>query len=105
MTEKSITVEEVKYTAELARLELSDEKLEKMAKDLGGILGYFKDLEEADTENVVKINHYDLVGKRKNHFRKDEVVPAEEKVKEAIKDNFPSRQDDLLAVKSILTKK
>ncbi len=102
---KIITIEEVKYTAELARLELSDEKLEKMTKDLGGILGYFKDLEEADTENVTKINHYDLISKRKNHFREDILKPADNNVKAGIKDNFPTKKDDLLAVKSILTKK
>jgi aspartyl-tRNA(Asn)/glutamyl-tRNA(Gln) amidotransferase subunit C len=102
---KVITIEEVKYTAELARLELSDEKLEKMTEDLGEILGYFKDLEEADTENVTKINHYDLVSKRKNHFREDVLKPADDSVKTGIKDNFPAKKDDLLAVKSILTKK
>ncbi len=102
---KSITIEEVKYTAELARLEFSDEKLEKMTKDLGDILGYFEDLAEADTSQDVKINHYDFISERKNHFREDEVVPAEEKTKEIIKDNFPEKQGELLAVKSILTKK
>ena len=105
MTKKSITIEEVKYTAELARLELSDKKLEKMTKDLGGILGYFKDLEEADTENVTKINHYDLISKRKNHFREDVLRPADESVKAGIKGNFPEREGDLLAVESILVKK
>ncbi len=102
---KNITVEEVKYTAELARLEFSDEKLEKMTKDLGGILGYFEDLAEADTSQDIKINHYDFISDRKNHFREDDVIPAEERVREIIKDNFPARQDDLLSVKSILTKK
>ncbi len=102
---KNITIEEVKYTAELARLEFSDEKLEKMTKDLGGILGYFEDLAEADTSQDIKINHYDFISDRKNHFREDEVVPAEEKTKEIIKDNFPEKQGDLLAVKSVLIKK
>ena len=102
---KSITIEEVKYTAELARLEFSDEKLEKMTRDLGGILSYFEDLAEADTSQNVTINHYDFISKRKNHFRKDEVVSVKEETKETIKDNFPVRQDDLLSVKSVLAKK
>jgi aspartyl/glutamyl-tRNA(Asn/Gln) amidotransferase C subunit len=105
MTQKAISTEEVKYTAGLARLELSDEKLKKITKDLGGILGYFKDLEEADTENVTKINHYDLVGKRKNHFRKDKVKQSDEELREGIRNNFPDRDGDLLAVESILVKK
>jgi len=102
---KKISIEEVEYTAELARLELSPEKLKKMAKDLDGILGYFDDLAEADTSKNIKINHYDFISERKNHFREDEVVSADEKVKEGIKNNFPARQGDLLAVKSVLTKK
>lgn len=102
---KKISIEEVKYTAELARLELSPEKLKKMAKDLDDILGYFDDLAEADTSKKIKINHYDFISERKNHFRTDEVMPADKKVREGIKNNFPARQGDLLAVKSILTKK
>ncbi len=101
---KNITIEEVKYTAELARLEFSDEKLEKMTRDLGGILGYFEDLAEADTSQNVTINHYDFISKRKNHFREDRVVPAEGEVREIIKENFPVRQDDLLSVKSVLSR-
>ncbi len=102
---KSITIEEVKYTAELARLEFSDKKLEKMTKDLGGILGYFEDLAEADTSQDIKINHYDFISEKKNHFREDEVVPVEEKVRDIIKDNFPAKNGDLLAVKAVLQKK
>ncbi len=102
---KNITIEEVEYTAELARLEFDDEKLEKMTKDLGGILGYFEDLAEANTSQDIKINHYDFISERKNHFREDKIIPTEEKVREIIKDNFPEKQGDLLAVKSVLQKK
>ncbi len=101
---KNITIEEVEYTAELARLEFGDEKLEKMTKDLGGILGYFEDLAEANTSQDIKINHYDFISERKNHFREDEVVSAKEETKETIKDNFPVRQGDLLSVKSVLSR-
>ncbi len=102
---KKISIEEVKYTAELARLELSPEKLEKMARDLDGILGYFDDLAEADTNKKIKINHYDFISERKNHFWIDEVIPADKKVRDGIKNNFPASQGDLLAVKSVLAKK
>jgi len=102
---KHITVEEVEYTAGLARLEFSEEALRKLAGNLDDILGYFKDLAEADTTKNVKINHYDLISERKNHFREDVLQPADEDVKEIIKDNFPSKNGDLLAVKSIIKKK
>jgi aspartyl-tRNA(Asn)/glutamyl-tRNA(Gln) amidotransferase subunit C len=102
---KNITKEEVEYTAELARLEFSDEELNKLAGNLDDILGYFKDLAEADTSKNVKINHYDLIGEEKNYFRKDSLQVVEEEVGETIKNNFPFKQNALLAVKSVLRKK
>ena len=106
MSQKNITVEEVEYTAELARLELSAKEKKKFAGDLDNILGYFKDLSEADTSKIVKLNHYDLVDRSNgNHFRKDELRSAGNGVREGIKDNFPVKHDDLLMVKTILKKK
>jgi aspartyl-tRNA(Asn)/glutamyl-tRNA(Gln) amidotransferase subunit C len=102
---KNITKEEVEYTAELARLEFSDEELNKLAGNLDDILGYFKDLGEADTSRDIRINHYDFIGEKKNHFRKDSLETTGDEVEEAIKNNFPFRQGDLLAVKSVLKKK
>jgi aspartyl-tRNA(Asn)/glutamyl-tRNA(Gln) amidotransferase subunit C len=101
---KNITIKEIEYTADLARLIFTDEEKQKFAKDLDNILGYFKDLAEAETEGVEKINHYDLIGDRKNHFRGDVLKPADDKVKKGIKDNFPASKGNLLAVKSILSR-
>ncbi len=102
---KKITTKEVKYTAGLARLELSETEEKKFAEDLNNILGYFDDLEQADTNNFAKFNHYELISEKKNHFREDELAEDNEKVREIIKDNFPSKQGNLLAVKAILKKK
>jgi len=102
---KKITIEEVKYTAGLARLELSETEEKKFAEDLNNILGYFDDLEQADTSSFTKFNHYELISEKKNHFREDELVEDNERVREIINDNFPSKQGDLLAVKAILKKK
>jgi len=105
MTQKNITIEDVEHTAELARLELSDDEKKKFAVDLDNILGYFKDLEEADAEGVEKLNHYKLVSDIKNHIRADEVIKPPEGVREGIKNNFPASQGSLLEVKSVLKKK
>jgi aspartyl/glutamyl-tRNA(Asn/Gln) amidotransferase C subunit len=101
---KNITIEDVKYTAGLALLSLSDEDLSKMTDDLNDVLGNFADLQKADTIGVEVLNHYDLISPRKNHFREDVLQSVDGDAKEIIKDNFPSRQDDLLAVKSVLSR-
>ncbi len=105
MTEKVITIKDVEYTADLARIEMTMEELEKMTKDLNGVLAYFRDLQEADTSKVRKVNHYEIVEGKRNHFREDEVESAKKEVKEIIKDNFPEKSGDFLAVRSVLDKK
>ena len=53
MAEKAaITKEELRHLAELARIELDPQEEEKLLKDLGSILDYFKELQKLDTANV-----------------------------------------------------
>ena len=105
MSEKNITIEEVEYTAGLARLELSNKEKKKFAGDLDNILGYFKDLNEADTAKAQKLNHYKLVSNKDNYLRADELKISSEDTRAEIKNNFPARKKELLAVKSVLKKK
>src|SRR4051812_47163088 len=48
-----ITKHELEHLAELVRIELNPKEEEKLLKDLGAILDYFKELQEVDTSNVV----------------------------------------------------
>ena len=47
-----ITLEEVRYVADLANLRLSDEEIARMAHDLDEILTHMEKLNELDTSNV-----------------------------------------------------
>jgi aspartyl-tRNA(Asn)/glutamyl-tRNA(Gln) amidotransferase subunit C len=47
-----ITKEELRHLAELARIKLDPEEEDKLLKDLGNILGHFKELRSLDTKNV-----------------------------------------------------
>ena len=47
-----ITKEEVKKVALLARLELNDDEINNQAEQLEKILGYIKQLEKIDTDDV-----------------------------------------------------
>lgn len=78
-----ITAEEVRHVAELAKLALSDEELERSGYELNRILAYFRELQEVDTEDVPITSHaIPMV----NVLRADEVrpsLPAEEVVANA----------------------
>ncbi|MGI9533785.1 MAG: Asp-tRNA(Asn)/Glu-tRNA(Gln) amidotransferase subunit GatC [Thermodesulfobacteriota bacterium] len=52
-----ISKDEVKDTAELARLEFSENELELFTGQLGRILDYIEDLNELDTENIEPTSH------------------------------------------------
>ena len=47
-----VSEEDVRYVAELAHLELTEEERRRMLKDLNSILGYIDRLNELDTSNV-----------------------------------------------------
>lgn len=47
-----LSAEDVRAIADLARLELDAEDVERYQKQLSGILGYFQKLEELDTSHI-----------------------------------------------------
>ena len=74
----SISVEEVRYIAGLARLRFSEAEEQRLARQMSRILDYVEQLERLDTTGVPPMTHVlDL----HNVFRKDEVqrrIPREE---------------------------
>lgn len=53
----SVTKEEVKYVADLARLQFTDEETERLKGDLNQILDYMETLDELDTSDVEPLEH------------------------------------------------
>ncbi len=49
---QQLSKQELEHLAKLARIELDPKEEEKLSKDLGNILDYFKELQELDTANV-----------------------------------------------------
>ncbi len=47
-----VSAEEVRHVAALANLELTEDELQRMARDLDAVLGYIVQLDELDTANV-----------------------------------------------------
>ena len=92
-----ISKEEVKETAELARLEFSDYELEKFTGQLGRILDYIEDLNELDTEKIEPTSH---VLEISTPLREDEVNQLIT-VEEALK-NAPDTNDDFFVVPKVI---
>jgi aspartyl-tRNA(Asn)/glutamyl-tRNA(Gln) amidotransferase subunit C len=64
-----ISKEEVIYVADLARLEVNDQLVDKFAEQLGTILEYMETLESVDTKDVRPTSHAISMT---NAFREDE---------------------------------
>ena len=52
-----LTEEEVRHVADLARLQLSDEEVERFTHELGRILSYVAQLQELDLSDVPPTTH------------------------------------------------
>ncbi len=53
----SVSKDDVKKIAELARLEFSDSEIDNYTVEMNEILGYVEKLNELDTENVEPLSH------------------------------------------------
>jgi len=93
----SLTAEQVRWVANLARLELSDAELAVMTNQLGRILDYVGQLQSLDTEGVEPLAHALDVA---DVFRADEPRPSLT-VDEALA-NAPKRRGDFYAVPAVL---
>lgn len=69
----SITLKDVEYVANLAKLELSRKEKIKFQKELDNIIKYIDQLNELNTENVPMTSH---VVPLENVFREDRVLPS-----------------------------
>ena len=93
----SLTPEEVKHIARLARVGLSDDEVARFQVQLSEILEYFERLREVDTENLPPTAHTLAMH---NVMRDDEPQPSFDK--EEVLANAPQREDDLFRVRAIL---
>jgi aspartyl-tRNA(Asn)/glutamyl-tRNA(Gln) amidotransferase subunit C len=89
----AITREEVLHVAKLARLELTDEEVERLTEELGAILEAVGKVAELDLDDVPPTSHpLDLV----NAWREDEPRPSLEL--DDVFANAPHREGDLFRV-------
>ncbi|MGM9986235.1 MAG: Asp-tRNA(Asn)/Glu-tRNA(Gln) amidotransferase subunit GatC [Bacillaceae bacterium] len=92
-----ITKEDVKHVANLARLAVTEEEVEKFTKQLDDIITFAEQLNELNTEGVKPTSH---VLEMKNILREDKAkqgLPVEEVLK-----NAPDSQDGFIRVPAII---
>src|SRR5262245_26948212 len=92
----SLTLDDVRKVAKLARLELSDADLATMQQQLSTILDYVAQLQELDTTGVEELAHPLPVV---NVFRPDE--PAPSLPVDAALQNAPNRIDNYFGVPAV----
>ena len=93
----SLTPEQVRHIARLARLGIEDAEVGRFAGQLSEILDYFERLSQVDTENVPPTAHTLPIH---NVFRDDETAPALT-AGEALA-NAPQSEDGFFRVRAVL---
>lgn len=93
----SLTSDQVKHIALLARVGLVPEELERYRSQLENILDHFQMLQEVDTENIPTTSNPVPL---ESVLREDE--PGSSSPKEEVLDNAPRREGDYFKVRAVL---
>lgn len=93
----SLTAQEVRWVAHLARLQLTDEELETLTRQLSAIVSYVDQLKQVDTDGVEPMAHALAI---QNVFREDEAAPSLSTA-DALA-NAPARRGDFYSVPAVL---
>ena len=91
-----ISTDDVKHVAKLARLELTEEEIDKYSKQLGSILQYVEQMNEVDTTGIEPMPHAIPVY---NVMRED--VVKYEQTKEEMLAYAPFEEDGFFRVPKI----
>ncbi|QQS15958.1 MAG: Asp-tRNA(Asn)/Glu-tRNA(Gln) amidotransferase subunit GatC [Candidatus Moraniibacteriota bacterium] len=93
-----LSIEEVKHIAQLARIGLEEEEIEKFRTDLSAVLDSFRELEQADVEGVPA---FDGVPGVANALREDVSKFSNTDDQLRILSSFPRKDGRSLTVKSV----
>jgi aspartyl-tRNA(Asn)/glutamyl-tRNA(Gln) amidotransferase subunit C len=93
----AMEIEQVRWVAHLARLELSDSEFTLISEQLGAIINYVNQLQEVDTTGVEPLAHPLLTH---NVFRDDE--PGHSLTPDQALANAPKRNGDFFSVPAVL---
>lgn len=93
----SVTADQVRHIANLARIAMSDEEIERLVPELNNILGWVEQLGEVDTEGVEPLA---TVVEQKLRLRDDEVTDGN--CRDDILANAPEAEHGFFAVPKVI---
>jgi aspartyl-tRNA(Asn)/glutamyl-tRNA(Gln) amidotransferase subunit C len=93
----SITSDQVRHIAKLARIAMSDEELERLVPELNNILGWVEQLGEVNTDGVEPLT---AVIDQKLRLRDDVVTDGN--IRDEVLANAPDAQHGFFAVPKVI---
>lgn len=93
----SVSTEQVRHIAKLARIAMSDEEIERLAPELNNILGWVEQLSEVNTDGVEPLT---AVIDQQLRLRDD--VVTEGNIRDEILANAPEAQHGFFAVPKVI---
>jgi len=93
----SVSNEQVRHIAKLARIAMSDEEIERLAPELNNILGWVEQLREVDTDGVEPLT---AVIEQKLRLRDD--VVNDGNIRDDVLANAPDAQHGFFAVPKVI---
>ena len=93
----SVSTEQVRHIAKLARTALSDQEFERLAPELNNILGWVEQLGEVNTDGVEPLT---AVIDQKLRLRDDAVIEGD--IRDEILANAPEAQHGFFAVPKVI---
>lgn len=93
----SVTIDDVRHIANLARLEMSDAEVERLLPELNNILGWVEQLGEVDTDGVEPLATVVDMAMR---LREDKITDGD--CRDAVLANAPNAQHGFFAVPKVI---
>lgn len=93
-----VSQEEIIHIAKLASLNLSQEEIEKYAKDMEDILDFANTINNVNTD---EIDENEALNENCNVFRKDEIQEFEDK--ELLLQNAPTQEEGMFQIPKVIS--
>ncbi|MFL6760721.1 Asp-tRNA(Asn)/Glu-tRNA(Gln) amidotransferase subunit GatC [Sphingomonas sp.] len=93
----SVSSEQVRHIAKLARIAMSEEELERLVPELNAIIGWVEQLDEVNTDGVEPLT---AVIEQKLRLRDD--VVDDGNIRDAVLANAPAAQHGFFAVPKVI---
>jgi len=93
----SVTPEQVRHIANLARIAMSEEEIERLVPEINNILGWVEQLGEVDTDGVEPLT---AVIEQKLRLREDKVTDGD--CRDEVLANAPDAEHGFFAVPKVI---